>query len=278
MLRNLLLPGLIIGTLIFPHILCADIQITDRSTVETYPRELIDCPTANNCPPKSIEMKFRMFENGGLLLQMSIGLTDQLMVYGSYGGMNVLGAGPVVWNPNPGIGFRYKIRGEVWTLPTISFGFDNQGFGAWVDSTQRYTTKSKGFYVVASKNHTLMENIGLHGGINYSLERDDEDRDVGIFVGASWMIKPEATRSDFFLLHVEYDFAINDNGPRSLGGGKGYLNAGIRWAFMPELFSTRLFFEFNVRNILKNFKEEEEQPNKKFYNNRILKIVLLEYF
>ncbi|MGP8321937.1 MAG: hypothetical protein ACT6FE_06410 [Methanosarcinaceae archaeon] len=225
-----------------------------------------------------MEMKFRMFEQGGLLLAMTIGVTNEFMVFGSYGGMNVLGEGSVAWNPMPGIGFRYKVRGEDWSLPTIAFGFDNQGFGAWIDSTKRYTIKSKGFYLVATKNHTFIRNFGLHGGINYSLERQDDDQDLGMFVGASWMIQPDAARNDFIVAHVEYDFAINDNGPRSFGVGKGYLNAGFRWAFMPELFSTRLFFEFDVRNILKNTNIGEKESEKELYNNRILKIVLLQYF
>ncbi|MBN1352343.1 hypothetical protein JXJ21_23300 [candidate division KSB1 bacterium] len=278
MQRTLFCIGLMICTFVIPFQLQADIVDVERQTLERYPRELIDCPTGNNCPGHGLEMRFRMFEEGGLLMAMTIGVTNQLMVYGSYGGMNVLGEGPVGWNPTPGIGFRYKIRGEDWNLPTIAVGFDNQGYGAWIDSTKRYTIKSKGFYLVASKNHTLMNSLGLHGGINYSLEREDQDQDMGIFVGASLMIKPEASRSDFFVVHVEYDFAINDNGPRSFGVGKGYLNAGFRWAFMPELFSTRLFFEFDVRNILKNYNLPDGKTEKELYNNRILKVVLLEYF
>ena len=115
--------GLFVLILLFPSFVFTQIRDINRETLEKYPRQLIDCPTANNCPRHGIEMKFRMFEEGGLLMGMSIGITNELMVYGSYGGMNVLGEGPIDWNPSPGVGLRYKIKSEDWSLPTVAFGF-----------------------------------------------------------------------------------------------------------------------------------------------------------
>ena len=255
----------------------SQVVILDRKALEVEPRYLIDTPTANICPKRSIEINFRSYARGGMLFGMSIGLTDRLMIDGCFGGENILGEGPVMWNKAPGVGMRYRIKFEQFQWPAFSIGFNSQGFGAWQDSTNRYRIKSPGFYAVVSKNHALWRGLGLHGGVNYSLERDDGDNDLNVFVGASWIIEPEPDRRDF-ILHVEYDFAINDNSERSMGAGKGYFNAGFKWAFIPEIFSTRLFLEFDVRNILLNTKVKTKEQEEELYNNRILKIVFMGYF
>jgi hypothetical protein len=255
----------------------AQIVILDRKALEVEPRYLIDCPTANICPRRGIEINFRSFAKGGMLFGMSIGLTERLMIDGGFGGENILGEGPVHWNKSPGVGMRYKIKFEQFQWPAFTIGFNSQGFGAWQDSTNRYRIKSPGFYAVVSKNHTLWKGLGLHGGVNYSLEREDGDDDLNVFVGVAWILEPEPQQRDF-VIHAEYDFAINDNGERSMGAGKGYLNAGIKWAFAPEIFSTRLFLEFDVRNILLNTKVNNDNNTKKQYHNRILKIVFMGYF
>lgn len=252
--------------------------ILDRRELEAETRFLVDCPTANINPKRSIETSFRSFANGGMLFGMAIGLTDRMMISGSFGGENILGEGPIHWNSAPGVGMRYKIKFEKFQWPSLSIGFDSQGFGAWQDSTKRFRVKSKGFYAVVSKNHTLLQGMGFHGGINYSLEKDDGDSDLNVFVGMSWIVDPEPERRDL-VLHAEYDFAINDNSDHSMGAGKGYLNAGVKWAFAPEIFSTRLYLEFDVRNILLNTRvNPEDEGTVKLYNDRILKIVFMGYF
>ena len=83
--------------------------------------------------------------------------------------------------------------------------------------------------------------LGLHGGVNYSLERKDGDKDLNIFVGLDKTINSELA------LVAEYDFAINDDNRHSFGSGNGYLNAGIKW-----IFAGRLELNFIVKNLLKN--------------------------
>lgn len=247
-------------------------QITDRNTLESQSRFLIDCPTANISPKRSLEMTFRSFSNGGTLFGMSIAIRDNLMILGSFGGENLLGEGTIRWNPSPGVGFRYQVSYENFQWPALSIGFDSQGFDAWQDSTGRFRIKSKGFYAAMSKNYSALFDLGIHGGINYSLERGDGDSDINIFLGMNWNINAELA------VHGEYDFAINDNGPRSMGGGKGYLNAGGRWYFVQALFGKRLFIEVDVRNIFKNTKVKIGENKTKLNNNRILRLVYMEYF
>jgi hypothetical protein len=268
------------------------VKIIDRNYKETEARQLIDCPTANISPRRSIELYMRSFSNGGTLGGMTVGIWDDLMITGSFGGENILGEGPVSWYPSPGVGVRWQaIYGgsssqpaytPVISLPALSIGFDSQGYGAWFDDNKRYRIKSKGFYAVVSSNYSFLSSyqfgIGFHAGINYSLEYKDEDDDVNAFVGFSWTNNTQPERQTFGL-HAEFDFGINDNGPHSLGAGKGYLNVGIKIAPAKELFSNRLFLEFDIRDILKNSRIPEDAPEgTKLYNNRILKLVFLGYF
>jgi len=91
----------------------------------------------------------------------------------------------------------------------------------------RFAIKSKGFYAVASRNFNFIGNLGLHGGINYSTEWDDNDSNLNFFAGLDKSINQHIT------LLVEYDFAFNDNGKGkdeetySFGEGNGYLNAAL---------------------------------------------------
>ena len=119
-------------------------------------------------------------------------------------------------------------------------------------------------FLVLSKNWTLFGNLGLHGGFAKSiLENDDEDEDFNVFFG----IDKELNRSFSFL--IEYDSAWNDNeyllNDISFGQGKGYLNAGIRWAV-----SSNLVMEINLNNINQNTDAE--------YTNREIKIMYSESF
>ena len=119
-------------------------------------------------------------------------------------------------------------------------------------------------YLVLSKNWSFLGNLGLHGGICKSItENDDGDEDLNIFVG----IDKELNRSFSFL--IDYDAALNDNNYKfndiSFGKGKGYLNAGIRWAVSPNLM-----MEINFNDINKNTSVE--------YTNREIKLMYSESF
>ena len=116
-------------------------------------------------------------------------------------------------------------------------------------------------YLVLSKNWSLLGNLGIHGGICKSIaENDDGDDDPNIFFG----IDKELNRSFSFLL--EYDSAFNDDEKvPDFGEGKGYLNAGIRWAVSPNLM-----MEINFNDIRKNTISK--------YTNREIKIMYSESF
>ena len=119
-------------------------------------------------------------------------------------------------------------------------------------------------YIVFSKNWNFLGNLGMHVGINKNLsENDDGDNDPNVFFG----FDKELNRSFSFL--VEYDAALNDDDhilhDITFGRGKGYLNAGIRWAI-----SSNLMLEINLNDINQNTEAE--------YTNREIKIMYSESF
>jgi hypothetical protein len=227
--------------------------------IEVPPRHMIDLPTAWPLPRAGLDLTMRFYGNGGLLMGLNVGVSGKFMFGASYGGSKILGEDSLEWNPAPGLLVRYLLINESFALPAISIGFDSQGYGAFLDSTNRYGNKSLGFYAVASKSYAFLERMDFHGGINYSLEHDDHDSDINLFVGGVLAFNP-----DFDLL-AEYDFAVNDNADNSLGSGNGYVNAGLRLNIKKVVY-----LEFFLKNLLQNKKEVK-------YYNREFKITYFQY-
>jgi len=208
------------------------------------PLRLVDTPSAGTLKRGSFRARIDIYPEGGILAGIGAGITDRFMFGISYGGTNVVGIGGINWNKEPGVTLRYRLFEEDYFLPAILIGYDSQGFGANIDSTKRYINKSPGIFAAASKNFIFLGTLGFHGGLNYSFERSDGDKDINIFAGIEKSLNPELT------LVGEYDFAINDNGPRSIGSGKGYLNAGLKW-----VFAGKLEISFILKDILVNRKD-----------------------
>jgi hypothetical protein len=212
------------------------------------PRKLVDCPTAGLLPRGSFDFDIRVYPGGGSILGIDIGLMRRLMVGMSFGGQNVIGEGEPDWNPRIEFAVKYRIINESYVLPALAIGFDSQGDGAYNDSLKRYTYKSKGFYAVMSKGYTSGDiPIGLHGGVNYSLENADHDKNPTLFFGADVLLGENLGAV------VEYDLGTNDDHDKEIfGRGYGYLNLGAQW-----IFSNRLLLQFNLKNLLLNRKHME---------------------
>lgn len=202
---------------------------------------VIDCPTAATLDKGSFLLALYAYNKGGILATVDIGLSNRLMLGVSYGGTNLIGNGAVTWNPQVGVNIRYRAIDEQLSFPALSVGYDGQGRGVWVDSLDRYLEKSKGLYVAASKSFRFLGSLAVHGGLNYSFERQDKDKDLNGYLGLEKGINEELA------VFAEYDLAMNDNTGRSIGDGKGYLNAGIKWSFV-----NKLFIDFVWKDIRRN--------------------------
>lgn len=231
--------------------------------VYPQPIDLITIPTAGIIPRGAYSVNVRLSQNGGLMTGISAGISSRFMFGISYGGSQIIGDQKIIWNAQPGVEIKYRFSEENTKLPAVLLGFNSQGFGTFIDSTKRYETKAKGFYVVASKNYHFLGNLGIHAGVNYNpIEDGDGDKDPSFFIGLDKDINPEIS------LVVEYDAALNDNETNeiSLGKGTGYLNAGIRWTLVQHFH-----FELDFNNILLNRKSID-------YLTRELKITFVEFF
>ena len=208
---------------------------------------MIDAPTAGTLRKGSFDTELRAFPDGGMLGVLQIGLTNRWQIGISYGGSDVISSNDPSWNPRMQFLTKLQVVSESMGLPGVAVGFEDQGFGLWVDSLDRYQIKSKGFYAVASKGYRGSNfTSSLHGGINYSREDKDDD-DVCFFFGADMIFDNNLG------FVTEFDMALNDDRtPFSLGRGRGYLNAGVRW-----LLLERVFIEGVVKDLLQNRRDTD---------------------
>jgi hypothetical protein len=199
-----------------------DAQGSAGSNATIEPRYIIDVPTAGILSHGNLAFDAEIFQPGGILLGVSIGAFNRLTLGVSYGGSDIIGSNAPNWNPIPGMTVRLRMLDETVVVPAIALGFESQGKGAYVEQLSRFTTKSMGVYAVASKNYRLLGFASLHGGVNYSFERADGNRDPNLFFGIDKTLGPFAS------IVAEYNVALNDISQNALGRGRGYLNLGAR--------------------------------------------------
>lgn len=235
------------SALIFIAILMTWCSVFGQSNTGTSatiePTMIIDKPTAGMLHRGNYYVNAGFFEQGGVLLGVSVGLIDRFNFGISYGGTDMLGINKPRMNPYPGVNVKIRILDESLIAPAIALGFDWQGRGPYIDDLKRYTIKSPGFYAVASQNYAILGNLSVHGGVNLSTERGDGDKDLNVFFGAE-----KSIGSDISLL-AEYDLGLNDNSANAIGHGRGrgYLNFGFRWSW-----GKGLVLGANIKDVFKN--------------------------
>lgn len=214
------------------------------SAAQVEPRYLIDMPTAGILHNGMIAMNVHFYENSGVLVGLEAGAFNRLTFGLSFGGTNVIGSGAVDWNKLPGVNIRFRILDETDATPAVTVGFDSQGKDAYISQYNRYEYKSPGFFAAASKYFSMLGYLGIHGGVNYSLENGDGNKNVNFYVGADKTIG-----SDISVV-AEYNFGLNDNYPSGYpnalaSSGPGFLNAGARWSV-----GNGFTIEFDYKNLL----------------------------
>jgi len=214
----------------------------DQATAE--PIYLVDKPTAGMLHRATYEVSGNFFQRGGVLAGISVGVFDRFMIGISYGGTDIIGPSAIHMNPIPGVQAKLRIVGEGLMFPAIAIGFDSQGKEPYVDSLERYSIKSPGAYVAASKNFSFLGNLSFHGGAHFTMERADGDRDMNIYVGM------EKSIGESISLMTEYDFGFNDDHGNAIGEKKGYLNIGFRWHW-----GGGLVVGFDMKDVTQNQKD-----------------------
>lgn len=205
------------------------------------PRFLVDIPTAGLLERGSFAFDANFFQRGGVLVGLTAGVLDRLNFGISYGGSAIIGSEKPEWNKYPGVNIKFRLFDESDLIPAIAIGFDSQGKEEYLNSNDRYTIKSPGFFASASKNYAILGYLSLHGGINYTLERADGDKDMNAFLGV------EKTIGTDISVMLEHDFGFNDSNREALGRGRGYLNFGVRWSL-----GSGFTFGVDLKDIIKN--------------------------
>ena len=209
---------------------------------DLQPRQLVEAPTAGLLPGRSLGLDLRFYGDDGILGGVSVGLFSRGMVGVSFGGSDLLGNEAVNLNPRVEFSGRLRVLEEGYTIPALAVGYTSQGYGMFDDELKRYTSKSKGIYLVVSKNFRLpLGHTGLHIGANRSFEAGDGDDDFTGYIGV------DTGLGKYVVAVAEYDLGLNDNSDDSLGSGKGFFNAGIRWTL-----SGAFALEFDLKNIFRN--------------------------
>jgi len=237
------------------------------------PLELVSIPTAGTLPKGSYTYETILTKNGGVTPKLAVGLTNNLTFGFAYGIHNLIGDQKPNYNPQPGFIIKYRVYSETTKWPAIVLGLNTQGKGNYMVKDGfiggRYEKKALGFYLTSSKNWNMMGNLGLHIGLSKNSWEDlDGDDDLNFFIG----IDKELNRS--FSLLLECDGALNDNEDEfdnvTFGRGKGYVNAALWWAVVPNVL-----VEINFNDIRKNSTIKEKEVE---YTNREIKIMYSESF
>jgi len=208
---------------------------------------IVDSPTAGIVPHGGYVMHGSIGPSSSLLFGVKIGFHDRLMLGASFGLQNFVGRGDIEINDKPGFEIRLRVIEEEIIGPALAIGIDTQGEDIYLDDLERYERKSKGFYAVISRNYRLIRDFSLHGGANYSLERETEEG-VNFFAGLTMELIPG------FHILLDYNAAIDDDdtdNPEARTRGRGYLDAGLRFDYRENLR-----MKLNFKDLLDNYLPE----------------------
>ena len=201
---------------------------------------LIDTPTAGILQQGEAEISAKIYKNNGLLIGTRVGLFPRFMFGVNYGAEEIVGNEDPEWHDRVEFNAKIRLMDESNKFPAVAIGYDSQGHGNY--NNHRYDIKSKGVYLTASKNFFLFGNIGIHGGLNYSLENEDNDDEPNIFVGF------DKTIGDMIVLLAEYDTGWNDN-EADFVKGRGFFNASVDLHFTEALILKVSFYDLMLNNI-----------------------------
>ena len=206
---------------------------------------LVDSPTAGILQKGESELLAKIYKNNGLIIGAKVGLFPRFMFGFNYGAEQVVGNQEPDWHDRVEFNAKLRLLDESNLYPAVAFGYDSQGHGNYNENYNRYDIQSKGFYAVASKNYLFLGNLGFHLGLNYSLEKDDDEDGIDLFCGLDKSI------GQMIVVTCEYDLALNDNEDWTedkvdeaiKGLGRGYMNAGMDIQFTENLILRVSFYD-----------------------------------
>jgi hypothetical protein len=226
--------------------------------------QTVENPTAGLLSKGEARIHQKIFKNNGIIIGADVGLFESFQFGFTYGAENLVGDQVPYWYKQVGFKARFRIIEEALLFPAIAVGVDTQGHGEFHEivegkEVKRYDIKSKGAYLVASKNWEMLGLLGLDIGMNWSFEDDRRsETKFDIFAGAYKTIGQSLT------VFADYTAGINDYYKKGegtefdeamkhiKGKGRGYLNAALQ-VRVNEQFYIKLL----VHDILRNKHDAE---------------------
>ena len=213
----------------------------------------VDSPTAALLSAGEARIHQKIYRENGMLLGIDVGIFDAFQFGVSYGAENIVGEKEPNWHKFPAVNAKFRLIDETFVLPAFAIGIDTQGHGAYHEDLKRYDIKSKGAYVVVSKNYAIMGLFGIDIGANYSFEEAiDDDLEFDFFAGAYKTFGSRITLLADVAVGLNDQNGENDPTDMISGRGRTYLNAAVQWN-VTEQFSLKLL----MHDLLKNKRSTE---------------------
>ena len=152
--------------------------------MDTYqPRYIVDMPTAGMLDNLQYSVNAQLVNNGGFLLDVTVGLFKIVNVGMSYGGTGIIGYQTMNMQKYPGFHIKGRILQEKENVPAIALGFNSQGKGTYDKGAERHEQLAPDLYAAVSKSFKwAIGSLVLSGGINYSLLVPDE-KGINVYAG-----------------------------------------------------------------------------------------------
>lgn len=272
---------LVVGLVMVPQSAAAEKYLT-RGGYNYEPLQVMDAPTAGMVDQDRLSLIIRNYQEG-MIFKALLGIKHDFGAGFSVSVDSLVGDGKLT--AHFGVQARMRLNDEDperFDRPGIVLGLDLQGYGPYVEEYKRYKYKSKGIYLVASKNwspslgNTTLLNTGFHVGCNYSFEQtEDDDGGFSVFFGLDKVIAARRIKLDngekipvpIAEVMAEWDMGLNDDKADGVFGEpekQGYINLGLRWFLFPAWEENRPVSPFQIEFFVRNLMENNEDWSREF--------------
>jgi len=215
--------------------------------------DLIYTPNSETVNYLSSEMTFRFYSNGGVLSVIKFGVFQKLNLGFSLDIDKLIGKNdPEIRVPN--INVKYRLYDGSEKLPSITIGYDGQGYN-FDTSSNTYSYKEKGIFFVLSKEILFSGFIFNFGSnVNFTKENNKDKTSTFGFLGINYTIQDNEKNLCGIIL--EYD-AITNIKEQSI------LNTALR--FFP---TSNLTVDLCFKDILSKYNLSKERILKVTYQGK----------
>lgn len=152
--------------------------------------ELINVPTSNTLAKGFVDLNFKMYNEGGVFVNLDLGLSDRLMLGTSLDAERAIGNQKVKCDFPPFISAKYRLLDGTKYIPgKVAIGYNPLGYSIYEKETKTTNKELKGPYMSFTKPILpLGFNGHFHAGINFDTH---VFRNSCLYFGLDLSINPE---------------------------------------------------------------------------------------